>query len=88
MDCVVWACSLAITRDDELPSPMPRTSVQQGDIGDEEKERTRNMQLDESRSEQEGIEPTDTNTALDDSSVERESEESHPDFTWTHGKRF
>ena len=54
MDCVVWACILAITPDDEVPPPMPGTSVQQGDISEEEKERIRNMQLDESESEQEG----------------------------------
>ena len=30
---------------------MPGTSVQQGDIGEEEKERIRNMQLDESESD-------------------------------------
>ena len=51
MDCIVWACSLAITPDDELPPPMPGTSVQQGDIGEEEKERIRNMQLDENESD-------------------------------------
>ena len=70
MGCVVWACSLAITPDDELPPPMPGTSVQQGDIGEEEKERIRNMQLDESESEREGSEPTDTNTVIEDSSVD------------------
>ena len=80
MDCVVWACSLAITPDDELPPPMPGTSVQQGDIGEEEKERIRNMQLDESESEQEGSEPTDT--VIEDSSVEGESDVSNPDSTY------
>lgn len=78
MDCVVWACSLAITPDDELPPPMPGTSVQQGDIGEEEKERIRNMQLDESESEQEGSEQT----VIEDSSVEGESEVSNPDSTY------
>ena len=52
MDCIVRVCSLAITPDDELPPPMPGTSVQQGDIGEEEKERIRNMQLDESESDE------------------------------------
>ena len=80
MDCVVWACSLAITPDDELPPPMPGTSVPQGDIGEEEKERIRNMQLDESESEQEGSEPTDT--VIEDSSVEGESKVSNPDSTY------
>ena len=80
MDCVVWACSLAITPDDELPPPMPGTSVQQGDIGGEENERIRNMQLDESESEQEGSEPTDT--VIEDSSVEGESDVSNPDSTY------
>ena len=51
MNCIVWACSLVITPDDELPPPMPGTSVQQGDIGEEEKERIRNMQLDKSKSD-------------------------------------
>ena len=82
MDCVVWACSVAITPDDELPPPMPGASVQQGDIEEEEKERIRNMQLDESESEQEGSEPTDTNTVIEDSSVEGESEVSNPDSTY------
>ena len=80
MDRVVWACSLAITPDDELPPPMPGTSVQQGDIGEKEKERIRNMQLDESESEQEGSEPTDT--VIEDSSVEGESDVSNPDSTY------
>ena len=74
MDCIVWACGLAITPDDELPPPV--TSVQQGAIDQEEKERIRTMQLDESGSEQEGSEPTEPNTAIDDSNVERNSEES------------
>ena len=51
MDCIVWACSLAITPDDDLPATMPGTSVLQGDIGEEEKEWIRNMQLDESESD-------------------------------------
>ena len=38
------------------------------------------MQLDESESEQEGSEPTDT--AIEDSSVEGESEVSNPDSTY------
>ena len=50
MDCIVWVCSLAITPDNELPPPMPGTSVRQGDIGEEGKERIRNMQLDKSDS--------------------------------------
>ena len=82
MDCIVWACSLAITPDDELPAPMPGTSVQQGDIDEEEKERIRTMLLDESESEQKGSEPTETNTAIDDSNVEGESEESDTDSTY------
>ena len=61
---------------------MPGTSVRQGDIGEEEKERIRNMQLDESKSEQEGSEQTDTNMVIEDSSVEGESEVSNPDSTY------
>ena len=41
-----------------------------------EKERIRTMQLDESRSEQEGSEPTELNMAIDDSNVEGNREES------------
>ena len=82
MDCIVWACGLAITPDDELPPPVPGTSVQQGDIGEEEKERIRTMQLNESESEQEGSEPTEPNTAIDDSNVEGDSEESDTDSTY------
>ena len=82
MDCIVWTCGLAITPDDELPPPMPGTSVQQGDIGEEEREWIRNVQLDESESGQEGSEPTEPNTGIEDSIVERESEESNPDSTY------
>ena len=82
MDCIVWACGLAITPDDELPPPMPGTSVQQGDICEEEKEQIRTMQLDESEGEQEGSEPTEPNTAIDDSNVEGESEESDTDSAY------
>ena len=73
---------LAITPDDELPPPMPGTSAQQGDICEEEKERIRTMQLDESEGEHEGSEPMEPNTAIDDSNVEGESEESDTDSAY------
>ena len=40
------------------------------------------MQLDESKGEHEGSEPMDTNTVIEDSSVEGESEVSNPDSTY------
>ena len=76
MDCIVWACGLAHTPDDELPPPMPGTSLQQGEIDEDEKERIRTIELDESESEREGSEQAAPNTATDDSDVEGESEES------------
>ena len=79
INCIVWACSLAMTPYDELSPPMPGTSVKHGDIGKDEKEGIRKMHLDESESEQEGNEPTEPNTAIKDSSVEGKSEESNPD---------
>lgn len=80
VDCIVWACSLAITPADDLLLPMPGTSVQHNDIGEEGKEWNRNMQLDES--EQEGSEPTEPNTAIEDSSAEGYSKESNPDSVY------
>ena len=43
MDCIVWACGLARAQDDELPPPIPRTSLQPKDIDEEEKERRRDL---------------------------------------------
>ena len=53
-----------------------------GTSGEEEKKQIRNMQLDESKSEQEGSEPTDTDAVKENSSVEGESEVSNPDSTY------
>ena len=68
LDCIVWACGLARTPEDELPPPMPGTSSHQNDLGEEEKERIRTIQVDdsESESEQEGSEQAGPNTALAD----------------------
>ena len=76
MDCIVWACGLARTPDDELPPPIPGTSFQQDDIGEEEKERIRTIEVDKSESEEE-----EANTAIKYSEAEGESEESDNDNT-------
>ena len=46
------------------------------------KKRIRTMQLDESESKQEGSEPTEPNTTIDDSNVEGQSEEPDTDSTY------
>ena len=75
MDCIAWACGLARTPEDELPPPMLGTSSQQDELGEEEKERIRNIHLDESESEQEESEQAEPNTAIEDSDLEGESED-------------
>ena len=50
MDCIIWACGLARTPEDELPPPMPGTSLQPEEIDEEEKNRISTIQLDESES--------------------------------------
>ena len=82
MDCIVWACGLARTPDDELPPPIPRTSVLPEDIDEEEKERIRTIQLDESESEQEGSDEAEVNTTTEFSDQERESEDSDADSSY------
>ena len=71
MDCIVWACGLARTPDDELPPPIPRTSVLPEDIDEEEKERIRTIQLDETESEQEGSDEAEVNTTTEFSDQEK-----------------
>ena len=84
LDCIVWACGLARTPEDELPPPMPGTTSQQDDLGEEEKERIRTIQVDdsESESEQVGSEQAGPNTALEDSDLEGESEDGGTDSTY------
>ena len=68
MECIVWACSLAHTPDDKLPPPVQGTSPEMGDnIDEEEKDRIRAVQLDESKSKQEGSEEVEPITAIEDS---------------------
>ena len=81
MDCIVWACGLARTPDDELPPPVPRTSLQPDVIDEEEKERIRAVQLDESESDQEDSAQVEPNTALEDSDLEEEGQVSGTDST-------
>ena len=66
---------LARTPEDELPPPMPGTSSEQDDLGEEEKERIRNIELDESESEKEESEQAEPNTVIEDSELECESED-------------
>lgn len=82
VDCIVWACGLTRTPDDELPPPILRTSVLPKDIDEEEKERIRTIQLDESESEQERSDEAEVNTTTEFSNQERESEDSDADSTY------
>lgn len=83
MDCIVWTLGLARTPEDELPPPVPGTSLRPGEIDEEEKERIRIMQLEESESEQEMSEQAGTSTAIGDS----EDEESDTDYPiWRNGE--
>jgi len=72
MDCIIWACGLARTPEDELPPPMPGTSLQPEEIDEEEKNRIRTIQLDESESEHEGSEQEEPITDTEDSAEEGE----------------
>ena len=56
MDCIIWACGLARTPEDDLPPPMPWTSLQPEEIDEEENNRIRTIQLDDSESEHKGSE--------------------------------
>ena len=77
MDCIIWACGLARTPEDELPPPMPGTSLQPEEIDEEEKYRIRTIQLDESESEHEGSEQEEPNTDTEDSAEEGEIEDTN-----------
>lgn len=81
MDCIVWARDLEHTPDDELPPPIPGTSLQPDNINEEKMERIRAIQLDESESEQKGSMQAELKTAIDDSDVEGDSEVSGTDST-------
>ena len=52
MDCLVWACNVAVTPDDELPPPMPGSDSKPHEVDDDEKQRIRAINLD-SESDQE-----------------------------------
>lgn len=82
MDCIVWACGLAHTPENELPLPVPGTSSQQDDLGEEEKERIRTIQLNESESEPEGSEQAEPNTTIEDSDFQGENEDGDTDSTY------
>ena len=77
MDCIIWACGLARTPEDELPPPMPGTSLQPEEIDEEEKNRIRTIQLDESESEHEGSEQEESNTDTEVSAEEGEIEDTN-----------
>ena len=51
MDCIAWASSAAVTPADELPPPGPETVFDNSPFDDAERERIRNLQLDESESD-------------------------------------
>ena len=50
MDCIVWASSMAVTPDDELPPPVPQAARGDSTFDDEERERIRNLTMDDSES--------------------------------------
>jgi len=77
MDCIIWACGLARTPEDELPPPMPGTSLQPEEIDKEEKNRIRTIQLDESESEPEGSEQEEPTTDTEHSVEEGEIEDTN-----------
>ena len=53
MDCIVWACGIAQTPEEELPPPMPGTSSQPDEFDEKERERIKALELEESDSEKE-----------------------------------
>ena len=61
MDCVVWASSMAVPPDDELPPPVPEAARGDSIFDDEERERIRNLTMDDSDS---------GNAVVDDASLE------------------
>ena len=50
MDCIVWASNMAVTPVDELPPPVPETARSHDTFDDEERERIRNLTMDDSDS--------------------------------------
>ena len=87
MDCIVWACSLAQTPDDELPPPVPGTSLRTDEnIDEDEKDRIRAIQLDESDSEQEGSEQVEPITAEEDSDGQCEDSDAVSSYMGQWGK--
>ncbi|KAL9978141.1 hypothetical protein ACROYT_G015628 [Oculina patagonica] len=51
MECIAWASSVAETPDDELPPPAPGTVYENSPFDETEKERIRNLKMDESESD-------------------------------------
>ena len=50
MDCIVWASCMAMPPDDELPPPVPKVASVHSIFDNEERERIRNLTMDESDS--------------------------------------
>ena len=50
MDCIVWASSMAVPPDDELPPPVPEAARGDSIFDDEERERIRNLTMDDNDS--------------------------------------
>ena len=53
MDCIVWASRVARTPDDELPPPVPGSAAKPNEFDEEEKDRIKTMNLEDSESDQE-----------------------------------
>ena len=88
MDCIVWACSLAQTPDDDVPPLVPGTSLRTDENIDEDEkaDNIRAIQLDESDSEQEGSEQVEPITAIEDSNGQCEDSDAVSTYTDQWGK--
>ena len=78
MDCIVWACSVASTPEDELPAPTPGSVARPGDFNEEEKNRIMTMNLDDSESDKELSEEEQLMAEEDRMEEEEDESDSQP----------
>ena len=81
MDCIVWACSVASTPEDELPAPIPGSVARPDDFNEEEKNRIMTMNLEDSESEQE-LNEEEQLMAEEDCIEEEDDESDSPPSGW------